>query len=285
MNLLRPALLASLFLVGGCAPETITNPPATLIREGWRQYEFGEYQQAARAFESARQATAETDPAHRQALYGLATTWNLRTPLAEQDQPLARSLYQRVIELAPNSDLAAWSLLGLARMEHLVPVGQEPDYDRVRAAYRAVVERFPDHLAGDEAFIYLQATYVATLNRQDAREAAAALAAFIRAKPDSGFVSAAHGLLAACHETLQQQEKRLAAAVRSFETAELDPTNPRQENSYAYWSIATIAEFEVGDFETAREFYRRLMDEYPRDPRRFGAEQALERMAQQEAGQ
>ncbi len=73
--------------------------------------------------------------------------------------------------------------------------------------------------------------------------------------------------------------------MRSFETAELDPTNPRQENSYAYWSIATIAEFEVGDFETAREFYRRLMDEYPRDPRRFGAEQALERMAQQEAGQ
>ena len=50
------------------------------------------------------------------------------------------------------------------------------------------------------------------------------------------------------------------------------------ENSTDYWYIAVVAEFEVGDFETARKYYRLLMTEYPRDRRNFGAKTAIERM-------
>jgi hypothetical protein len=50
------------------------------------------------------------------------------------------------------------------------------------------------------------------------------------------------------------------------------------ENSTDYWSIAVVAEFEAGDFDTARKYYKLLMGEYPRDRRNFGALKAIERM-------
>ena len=45
-----------------------------------------------------------------------------------------------------------------------------------------------------------------------------------------------------------------------------------------YWNIAYAAEFEAGNFAVAREYYRRLMNEYPQDVRIFGVRKALERM-------
>ena len=45
---------------------------------------------------------------------------------------------------------------------------------------------------------------------------------------------------------------------------------------------STVAEFEAGDFEAARTFYRRLIDEYPTDIRKYAAQQALRRMDETE---
>ena len=58
----------------------------------------------------------------------------------------------------------------------------------------------------------------------------------------------------------------------------MDVTNPFYDNSFRYWNIATTAEFEVGDFDLARVYYTRLIEEYPQDIRVFGCQQALGRM-------
>jgi tetratricopeptide (TPR) repeat protein len=276
-------LCLSSILAAGCARHRAETTPAETVANAWRAFRLGEFDTAQRQFETAIATAPEADPLHPAALYGLATTCALRTPVGAQDRDRSRAAYRRVPDLAPESDLAAWSLLGLARMRHLVPVGEEPDTPAVRAAYREVIDRFPNHPAADEAFVYLQSTLVATLDPADARRAAEALEAFTAAHPDSGFVSAAYGLLASCRETLKEPEARLNAEVRSLETQESDPSNPKQDNSWPYWKIAVIAEFEVGDFATARRFYRRLVEEYPHDTRRYGAEQALRRMDALEA--
>ncbi|MCE9614608.1 MAG: tetratricopeptide repeat protein [Lentisphaerae bacterium] len=268
-----------MFAASGCAPRHQAPPAeANPVEAGWTHYRLGEFDSAVRAFDRALAAKPPADPQHLLALYGLATTWNLRTPLGDQDKTRARHYYEDIVTRAPQSDLAAWSMLALARLQHVVPVGEEPDYEAVRAAYDAVIDRFPEHLAGQEAFIYRQATLIQTLQTGPTSQAVTALHAFIDRHPKSGFLSGAYSLLASGYETLHEPEHQLEAELKALDSMEFDPTNPKFENSGAYWKIATIAEFEAGDFATARRFYRRLMDEYPQDIRVFAAEEALRRM-------
>jgi tetratricopeptide (TPR) repeat protein len=168
-------------------------------------------------------------------------------------------------------------------MKHAVPAGQEPDYPAVRAAYEEVIAKFPDHLAGEEAFIYLQSTRVATLDPKDAESAMAALGGFIKGHAASRFLSPAWALVAECAFTLGRPDDRLKAKIASLEAKELDPTNPYSDNASLYWEIATIAEFDAGDFAVARKYYKGLVDEYPQDQRRWGARLALARLNQVEA--
>ncbi len=276
-------VLVGALLLTGCARGPEGAVDADPLTEGWTRYRYGEFESAIRAFERVRAEALPESPRHLQALFGLATTWNLRTPVGDQNKPLARSLYEDITRRAPEDDLAAWSLLALARMEHLVPVGADPDLARVRAAYQIVLDRFPEHLAGHEAFIYLQSTYIQTLEAAPTRRAIAALTAFIDSHPGSGFLSGAHQLLSVGYETLGDPDAQLAAELQTLDTMEFDPGNPKHENSGLYWRIATIAEFEAGDFATARRFYRRLIEEYPQDIRVFSSEEALRRMDRVEA--
>jgi tetratricopeptide (TPR) repeat protein len=249
--------------------------PRAKLAEGWQNFRLAEYDLAIRDFESALAAVAKGSEEYYQALFGLANVWNLRRP--DEDIEKARAFYRRIIEEAPGHDLAAWSELALARMLHVVPVGQEPDYEKVRAGYRALIEKYPNHLAAKEATIYLNATLVATLDPELTRQAVSNLLAFI-ASGTKEFVAPAWSLLAVSYTTLGMQKERLEAEIKSLENVEVDPANPFNEFAWAYWNIATIAEFEVGDFDLARKFYRRLIEEYPADFRVFPAKQALARM-------
>ena len=94
---------------------------------------------------------------------------------------------------------------------------------------------------------------------------------------------AEYSLLSICYTTLDDQAKRLWAEIQSFKRVEVDPENPDQDHSWRYWNIATIAEFEVGDFETARLYYGKLIKSFPTDARMYAAEVALERMDEIEA--
>jgi len=268
----------------GCSRKMADASPDELLEAGWSQFSLCEFRPAAESFSSAVAQIAKTDARYPLAVYGLATVWNLRTPMGDQDKPLARKLYREIVETSPKSDVAAWSALALARMKHLVPVGSEPDYDEVRAAYLdEVIQRFPKHAAADEATIYYLSTFVATQKPEDARRALDGARKFIAERPDSGFLSAAHMLAVLSCEVLDDRDGRLEHIMKALETMERDPRNPFYDLAYRYWLVATTAEFEAGDFETARRFYQKMIDEYPQDIRRFGAQQALERMGALEA--
>jgi tetratricopeptide (TPR) repeat protein len=282
-GMLLAALSALAISFSGCTPSSMDVNPSALLETGWTQYRMGEYRQAIEAFETVRRNAPPTEPHHRMALYGLATTWNLRLPSGDQDKQTARELYARVVELAPEDDLAAWSLLGMARMLHLVPVGQDPDYAAVRQAYATAYAQHPDHYAGQEAFIYNQAVLVQTWEAAEVERAAADLRGFVERHPDSALLSAAYEVLASAYEVLRQPSERLDALVAGLDALIVTPDNPTQENSWRYWRIATLAEFEVGNFEIARRFYNRMLTEYPQDIRRYGAQSALLRMDALEA--
>ncbi|NQT91785.1 MAG: tetratricopeptide repeat protein [Lentisphaerae bacterium] len=275
-------LAVLLLLVTGCTRTVETGDPQELIHEAWGNYRLGEFKSAADKFSRVVETVPESDPVHLMALYGLATTWNLRRP--KHNPALAVEYYHRLLELDPEGDLAPWCDLALARMKHIVPVGQEPDYDDVRSAYLAIMDKRSGHIAAQEAVVYYYSTYVATLAKEDARKALEGIERFIVENPESGFLSAAYSLAAFCCETLGDQEKRTRMEVKSFETMEVDPFNPFSDNAWRYWRIAALAEFEAGDFDLARKFYRMLIEEYPQDIRKYASRQALRRMDKIESG-
>jgi len=277
-------LLVSVFALCGCGDSTEDGDSSELLEKAWTRFRLGEYDSAVIVFESVRDASASPeDPNYARALYGLASIWGLRMPVGDQNRDLAREMYGEIIQIDSSGDLAAWSLLGLARLDHLVAVGSEPDYEKIQTSYQRVIDAFPSHAAAAEAFVYQQSTYVATLDKSIIEGAAKRLEAFIDSASHARFISSAWGILADCYRTTGEFEKRLNAMIQSEKTLEIDPSNPKQDKSWRYWSIATVAEFEVGDFETARRYYRRMMEEYPQDIRYFGAETALSRMDDLEA--
>lgn len=263
----------SLALLSACAKKQMAEEPKDLIVKGWNDFTLYEFDQAVAKFTEALETTNIDDRLF--ALYGLATTWNLRRP--GEDPKKAVELYDQIIREAPEHDLAAWSLLALARMKHLVPVGEEPDYTEVRKAYQEVIRRFPNHLAGKEAFIYLNSVLISSLDPKDAKQAIASLEEYVKI-PSNTFVGPAYSLLAVAYTTLGNSEKRLESEILSLNNTEVDPSNPFTEFSWQYWNIATIAEFDVGDFDTARTYYKKLIAEYPTDIRVYSAKQALQRM-------
>lgn len=249
---------------------------------GWENYRLSEFDRASRFFEQAMTLATNAPTLRARAQYGLGVTWSLRRP--GEDRVKAERYYQQVLKEKADPDVTAWTALALARLQHLVPVGAEPDMPAVRLAYDAVIRDYPGHLAAKEAFIYKMSTFIASLEEVETRYAVAALRKFVSEPGAKEFLQPAWSLMAVGYTTLNQQADRLHAEIMSLQTTESDPSNPFTEFAWAYWNIATIAEFELGDFEQARRYYRRLIDEYPRDIRVYGARQALERMDHVEAG-
>lgn len=245
------------------------------FESAWNDYTLGEFDRATEKFEALRAGAVVGGDEWCKAVYGLATTWNLRRP--GEDTKKATAYYEEVIHTAPEHDLAAWSRLALARMKHLVPVGETPDYGEVRKAYMEVIALHSGHLAAQEAFLYLQSTLISSLDPAQTRQALEALEKAV-ADPEYQFVGPAWSLIAVGSQTLGDAERRLHAEEMSLKTTEVDPTNPFTEFSWQYWNLATIAEFEVGDFEKARYYYQKLIEEYPQDIRVYGSKQALKRM-------
>lgn len=245
------------------------------LERGWQNFRLAEYDLALSDFTAVLAAAPAGSEDYYRSLFGLANVWNLRRP--GEDIEKARGFYQQIIREAPASDLTPWCELALVRLQHVVPVGKDPDYAMVRKGYQDIIDRHPGHLAAKESTIYLNATLVATLDEAMTREAVSNLTAFI-AGGAKEFLGPAYSLLAVSYTTLKSPEMRLQAEINSFKNVEIDPANPFNEFAWAYWNIATIAEFEVGDFALARQYYQKLIAEYPVDIRTFPAQQALLRM-------
>lgn len=273
-------LLCISSMLVGCTRETsVVGSSSDVLKAGWDKYRLGEFRSAALSFRQGLDALSAGEPSRTDFLFGLATVWNLRLPVSEQDKGRASKLYDQILADDASHALAPWAALALARMVHLVPVGDVPDYDAVRAAYLTrVMQPFDESLAAEEATVYFYSTYLAETQPGSAAKAREGLERFITENPTSTFCSGAHALAALACEQLDDGDAQLTHALKALETMERDPTDPFYDYASRYWKLATTAEFQAGDFETARRFYHQLIEEYPADVRAFPAHLSLDRM-------
>jgi tetratricopeptide (TPR) repeat protein len=275
------SVTAALLLFQGCGQERTISSPDQEIQEGWKQYRLSEFNSALKTFQTVRASQPSGSEYYLQALYGEASCWNHRRD--GRDGAKAISYYQKVIEQAPASPLAAWCALDIVRAKHLAPADQDLDYAQLAREYGEVYRKYPDTLAGEEAFLYRIRLSVPTADAERARRDLEEIEAFLQRHPNTPFLSPLYTLVAESYHRLNEEEKRLEYMIKAIQTREVDPTTPFFELSTAYWNIAYAAEFEAGDFATAREYYQRLIDEFPRESRVFAARKALVRMDAVEA--
>lgn len=276
------AFTAVALLAGGCGG--VSHGTGDTVAAGWEWFRIGEFNLAEKAFTRAEQQSGDDVSRRVEARYGLAVTWHLRRP--NGDTVRAADLYREVMVMAPAHELAGWSALGLARLPESLPPGKEPPRDERLQGYQAVIDRFPGHPAAEEAFLLQQGLRLAEPASDDEpREVLATLDEFLVAHTNSPNVSIVWSLIEQAATWLSLPDRRLEAVVQQWRTAPVDPaaTNAVTDLSFTYWRIATVAEFEAGNFDVAREYYGKLIDEYPTQQRCFLAKQELRRMAELEA--
>ena len=269
-------LLEVLLLLSGCGSKQTLSSPDEQIRRGWAQYRLGEFNSALRLFKSVRESQPKGSEHQLQALYGEASCWNHRRDGRDIAQAVAG--YRAVIASAPQHSLAAWCALDIVRSRHLAPADQAIDYEQLVCDYAEVYRNYPGTPAGEEAFLYESSLPLPRADAQQARAISENVMAFLVNHPKTPFLSQFYSIIAECYRKMGDQNQRLAYMIKAVEAREVDPSNPIDDRSTAYWNIAYAAEFEAGNFELARKHYRLLMNEYPRDVRVFGIRKALQRM-------
>jgi tetratricopeptide (TPR) repeat protein len=277
---LRLACALLVFVFHACGKEEVGTPEEK-IAEGWNLYRLSEFGEALDVFESVQTSQPRGSEAHLQSLFGQASCWNHRRD--GRDTAKAISLYREVIAQAPANPLAAWCALDIVRTKHLASADQERDYPKLAQEYSEVYNKYPDTLAGEEAFVYQIRLTLPTASAEEARGKLGEIEVFLDRHLKTPFRSQLYTLMAEASHRLNEEEKRLDYMIKAIETREVDPRTPFFELSTAYWNIAYAAEFEAGNFELAREYYQRLINEFPRESRVFASRKALARMDAVEA--
>ena len=272
---LRLVCALLVFIFQACGKDEAGTPDEQ-IQEGWKRYRLSEFSEALGIFESVAASQPRGSEAYLQSLFGQASCWNHRRD--GRDTAKAISLYQEVITQAPGNPLAAWCALDIVRAKHLGPADQERDYPKLAEEYGEVYKKYPKTPAGEEAFVYQIRLTLPTATADEARKKPGEIEALLERHPNTPFRSPLYTLMAEASHRQNEEEKRLDSMIKAIETREVDPRSPFFELSTAYWNIAYAAEFEAGNFELAREYYQRLINEFPRESRVFASRKALARM-------
>jgi tetratricopeptide (TPR) repeat protein len=278
-------------VVAGCERARVEAPPRELLEKAWSHFRLEEFEEAREAFAAALEKVADAKdgpeaegPGERERLqlnatYGLALVASLAHHGEEPAE--ARRLFERVIALdhSPTRETAAWAALALVR-DAALPATADAAIDRaaVSAGYGEVMEKYPATPAAEEAFLYRTAMLVETLERGDARRAVEEVRAYMGAHPAARLRTALFALESTAHGTLGEYREALAAAIASVESKEADPANPQANTILEYYRIGMMAQFDVGDFATARAYYAKFLAEYPRDQRAFVVRLLLEHL-------
>jgi len=271
-------LLGGIVLLSGCEKARETESVPALVNRGWENFRLGEFELAVADFQAAERIAEGKDRAG--ALFGEASCWQYRRD--GRDTARADQLYSELLASAGEDVLAPWSELARIRIRHFGQIEPPPDYEALAGDYGALYQRHPGHPAGQEALVnrFAIELFDAAKAPNVARKSVPALEAFLKDHPGSPFQSAVRLHLATCYQAMGQPEESLQWRIRAFESRESNVANPNANESGSYWTIARAARFEAGNFAVARQYFQKLISEYPNDQRIFEARRALSEMEQ-----
>ncbi len=262
--------------LAGCSAGSKGQNPRDLLNEAWQEYRLSDFDRADATFLRAQSASSEGQPEYMESLLGQASIWNTRQD--DRESARADALYAKIEQLDPHGPMGAWASLDRVRVEHLRRADETLDYRALARSYRQVRESYPGSAAGDEG--YLQALALEEINASPSQERSLLkeYQTFLAQHPQSVYRGPIHAAMGRLLGKLGQPQEKLAELISSLEFREIDKGNPNELLVWNYWEIAVTAEFDAGNFAVARDYYRKIIQEYPSDLLVFRCQQALKRM-------
>ena len=278
--------LSLLLSIGGC--DELQHAPADprqAIAEGWLDISTSQFDAAEALFIHAAETARPKSAEYLQARYGLANACQHRKPTSKTDE--ARAIYKTLVELDNAGEIGAWSSLALARIEHLnlyaaghAKLPEPAEIEAVRRMYQVTIDSFPQTQAAEESAVYSGAALIEQMSAECATEGIAYLTAWIATHKESVYAPAAFGRLAAAYEILNRRTEQLDALIQSLGTDD----DPLDDRSAIFYRIAMIADRFAAKPEIAKQYYRKLLENYPTDPRVYACKRNLHRLEGQLAG-
>jgi len=274
--------LAACVLCAGCGQQARMESSDEAFNAGWERYRLGDYPAAIRAFElSVKLATNDAQKVRGD--FSLADAWNYRSPGRSAEK--AARFYNKVIAEDATGEWAPWAALALVRQKVLVAIEEPPDIKVLEEGYGGVIQNYPGHDAAAEAFLFLQSARLMRGDKENLEKAIEALEAWFPRNMDSVYAGHAQGFLGRGYSRQGQGRKWIDALVTGAELGRKQERKwaehanlPQSSQAQNYFSIAMVAQLSAGDFELAREYYKKFFEESPTDQRVYLAEKMLERM-------
>jgi len=267
-------------MLAGCPGETVSDTPETLVAEGWRQYELTEYDDAVELFSTAADKAEPGSDIQLKALWSLGVTWDYRRP--GNDSAIARQCFEKILAINPESSWAGWAALSLVRMRHVQATMENLPFEDLLPLYDSVIETYPDHPAAQEAMMFKAETQFVIEGDANVQGAIETLEKLLATYPDTPWKGYVYRFLAGGYERTKQYDKMVQTTEKQVLYFQ-DSKGFLFDKPREYYRLAACAEFLAGDFDMARRYYRKLIEDYPFNFRVFPAKQALERMDQLEA--
>jgi tetratricopeptide (TPR) repeat protein len=110
-------LLALSFAPGCEEPDHAPDDPRQAVVYGWDAMSSADYERAEAAFRKAQKRAAADSEEQKQAIFGLANSFQHRKPVSDYAE--AEKYYSQLLEKDAGHELGGWSALAIARMHHL----------------------------------------------------------------------------------------------------------------------------------------------------------------------
>ncbi len=243
------------------------------LTQAWNLYFTARTAEAIEIFDEVLE-NEKSNPAEKaQSLFGLGTCYSLG--VGYHDKPKALEFYTQLARQHPDNPAAPWALM---RIGALYDISIEKERRSSREVFTAIIQDYPQSTAIHEAVLRLSATWFRELDSEQIQKGITLLEEHLETYPQNPLASIMHFRLAYWYASVEKDYKK--SLVHRLKLAEFKMSDPHRW-ALQYWGIAQTYRLKTQEYDKALYWYRKLIEECPRDLLNFPAQLMIKKIEEE----
>ncbi len=235
-----------------------------VLGRAWQHMRFYECDQALPLFRQVANRTDKGAPQWVEARYGQALALRHKRPPGEETIGQAVKILSGLIEDYPDSKVAPYAMINLARIYEVRDYYQDPIRPgQAKKVYQRVIDEYDEdehELLIGEATLRLAQCYINSFERGDIEKGISLMKSWIERHPEGLITGIMWAYLGDVYfYPLKDYKNSVEAYIRADEMDSLDPGT---KGKY-YWRVARLADEELNKRDIAIRYYKKLITDEP----------------------